>query len=66
MDIEACLKRIEEHLNDGDLAEAKLAIADADTWIDKGGSVTPDQHRKLRQLKTQLYKQQIANTKSTD
>lgn len=66
MDIEACLKRIEEHLNDGDLAEAKFAIDDADTWIDKGGGVTPDQHHKLRQLKTELYKQQIANTKSTD
>lgn len=60
MDIEACLKRIEDHLENGDLTEAKFAIQDADTWLDKGGSITPDQFRRLRTCKTELTKRRLA------
>jgi hypothetical protein len=66
MDIEACLRRIEEHLKDGDMTEAKFAIADADTWLDKGGSITPDQFTRLRACKTELTRRRLAKLESTD
>lgn len=48
MDLDACIKRIFDHIEERNREEAEAAMEDAREWIRKGGSMDGKQYDMLR------------------